>query len=512
MPGARKKSAVPQPAAHREAPPPSSAPPPFESVGDWHLPTEIRRFFRSRIGQSLLIRGAPGTGKTTFALSLLAGLKTPGFYVSTRVFYPELVEHYPWLQDQLPEDHVVDAEALWPGAEGRKEYSTLIRQFTQMTPESEEFAQLDRFLTLPPGVQEVFSRLPAGDRSALVIDSWDGLIEPYLGTAGEPLSSVHRLRLENALISVLSKANVHTILINETAAFTALEYLVHGVIELRRDDYEGMVLRELLYHKLRGVPLHSSSIMYSLEGARFTAVPRRFPRADDVPVEPFQVRENPAYGLSSGLAELDRTIGPLAATMPVLFEYDPHVERSSLRPMVEYMVAQAIRSGWEVTLMADAPFSFGSFIAEMEKLVPRAMLLEHLNSFNPPPLVASGTPTPPATRQLIEQLKESITTKSLVAIVLNSLESAFGSRAEFVDAVNSLSSRAHERGGILVYTVASSVAGLDEIASAVRGHFRFISHRRTTLMYGVRPSTPALAMLTNNVRGEAPSVWLLPIR
>ncbi len=509
MRGARKKAAPPAPAPRPEPAPP---PPPFDSVGDWHLPTEIRRFFRSRIAQSLLIRGAPGTGKTTFALSLLAGLKAPGFYVSTRVFYPELIEHHPWLQDHLPEDHVIDAEALWPGAEGRKEFSSLIRQFTALSPDSEEFGNLEKFLTLPPGVQEVFSRFPEGERSALVIDSWDGLVEPYLGHSTDPPSALHRLRIENALISVLSKANVHTILINETTTYSALEYLVHGVIELRRDDVEGMVLRELLYHKLRGVPLQSSSVMYTLEGARFTSIPRRFPRPGDAPVEPFQVRENPPNGLSSGLAELDRTLGPLRSGQPILFEYDPHVERTALRPLIEYQVAQAIGSGWEVTLMADVPFSLSSFLAESEKLLPRAKLLEHLNVFNPPPLVPAGTLTPPATRQLIEQLKESITAKSLVTIVLSALDSAFGSRPEFVEAVNSLSGRARDRGGILIFTAPSELSGLAEIAPAVSDHFRFFSHRRTTLVYGLRPSTPALAMLTSNVRGEAPSVWLLPIR
>jgi KaiC/GvpD/RAD55 family RecA-like ATPase len=464
------------------------------------------------MGQSLLVRGAPGTGKTTFALSLLAGLKTPGFYVSTRVFYPELLEHYPWLKDHLPEDHVVDAEAMWPGAEGRKEFGSLIRQFTQLSPESEEFGNLDKFLTLPPGVQEVFSRFPPGERSALVIDSWDGLIEPYLSNPTEPPSAVHRLRIENALISVLSKANVHTILINETSSFTALEYLVHGVIELRRDDTEGMVLRELVYHKLRGVPLQSSSIMYSLDGARFTAVPRRFPRPTDAPVEPFQVRENPAIGLSSGLAEIDRTIGPMPAHQPTLFEYDPHVERLTLRPIIQYLAAQAILSGWDVTLMIDAPFSLGSFVTEMEQLVPRAVLVDHLSSFKPPPVVAPGSPTPPATKQLIEQLKESITAKSVVAVVLSAFDSAFGTRAEFVESMSTLASRARERGGILLFTGGSTLPGLTEIIPAVSGHIRFIDHRRTTLMYGLRPSTPALALLTHNVRGEVPGVWLLPIR
>jgi KaiC/GvpD/RAD55 family RecA-like ATPase len=509
MPSGRKKSVPPEPPPRREAPP---SPPPFESVGDWHLPTEIRRFFRSRIGQSLLIRGAPGTGKTTLALSLLAGLKAPGFYVSTRVFYPELIEHYPWLHDYLPAEHVVDAEGLWPGVEGHKEYTSLIRQFTQLSPESEEFGDLEKFLSLPPGVQEVFSRFPPGERSALVIDSWDGLIEPYLGNPAEPPSARQRLRIENALISVLSKANVHTILIQETATFTSLEYLVHGVIELRRDDVEGMVMRELVYHKLRGVPLQSSSVLYSLEGGRFTSVPRSFPRADPTTEEKFQVRENPPNGLSWGLAEFDRTLGPLRIGEPTLIEYEPRVDRGALRPLSDRTVAQAIGSGWEVTILADLPFSLGGFVAGMGQLMDLTKLREHTTTFTPPPLVAPGSVTPPATRQLIEQLKESITTKSLVGVVLGALSSSFGSQAEFVEAVSSLSTRTTERGGVLLLIGPSSTPGMAEIVSGARNHIRATHHHRTTLVYGVRPSTPAVALLTSTHRGEYPGVWTLTIR
>ncbi len=510
MPAPRKKgSSSGEPSPRRE---PTPTPPPFENVGDWHLPTEIRRFFRSRVGQSLLIRGAPGTGKTTLALSLLAGLQGPGFYVSTRVFYPELLEHYPWLHDHLPENHVIDAESLWPGADGRREYASLIKQFTQLSPDSEEFGNLDRFLTLPPGVQEVFSRLPDGERSALVIDSWDGLIEPYLASPTETASQVHRLRIENALISVLSKANVHTILVQETASFTSLEYLVHGVIELRRDDLEGMVVRELQFHKLRGVPLQSASVLYSLDGARFTSVPRSYPRAEAAREERYQLRENPPNGLSWGLGELDRTLGPLVVAEPTLVEYEARVDRSSLRPIADRTIAQAVGSGWDVTVLADPPFSLAGFVAELGRLVDIAKVRERLATFTPPPLVAPGAVTPPATRQLVDQLKESITPRSLVAVVLGALSSSFGSVPEFTDSISALCGRAQERGGILLLIGSGGTPGMPEITSGVRAHIRATHHRRATLVYGVRPSTPAVAVLTNNRRGEYPGTWLLTIR
>jgi SpoVK/Ycf46/Vps4 family AAA+-type ATPase len=41
--------------------------------------------FLSTKPTSLLIRGLPGTGKTTLALELLAASRRPGYYISTRV-------------------------------------------------------------------------------------------------------------------------------------------------------------------------------------------------------------------------------------------------------------------------------------------------------------------------------------------------------------------------------------------------------------------------------------------
>jgi len=139
-------------------------------------------------------------------------------------------------------------------------------------------------------------------------------------------------------------------------------------------------------------------------------------------------------------------------------------------------------------------------------------LLEHVTTFSPPPLVAPGAVTPPATRQLVDQLKESMSTRSFVGVVLGALASSFGSLPEFVDAIAALSTRVRERGGILVLIGAANTPGISEIASATRNHFRAILHHRTTLLYGVRPSTPALAFLTNVRRGEFPGVWMLTMR
>jgi KaiC/GvpD/RAD55 family RecA-like ATPase len=517
MPRSRRRNgpdppsrAAATPVASRMVLPP--VPPPPEAVGDWRLPNELRRFFRTRTAQSLLIRGAPGTGKTTLALSLLAGLPIPGFYVSTRVYYNELLDHFPWITERLAEDHVVDAEALWPGVEGRRDYAKLIRKFTHLSPDMEEFSELDRFLALPTGVQEVFSRFPAGERSALVIDSWDGLIEPYLGHPSEEPTSAFRSRIENALVSVLARANVHAIMIRESAVPSSLEYLVHGVVELRRDDREGIVLRELHFQKLRGVPLQASSLLYSLDGGRFTAIPRSLPSTEFSSEERFQLRENPTNGLSWGIGELDRLMGPLRSGQPVLLEIDPQVDRTNLRPITFHLYAQALRSGWEVAVVPDPITPPATLLREMEQMVESAVLRDHCAAIPGPAIVAPGTPTPAVTRQLVERVRDALTGRALVRVALNAFAPAFAEGSEYVEAMMGLASRVRDRGGILLFTAPTGTPGLDEIVSVTHAHIRIGLSHRSVLIYGVRPASPALGMLANLSRGEFPAIRLIPIR
>jgi len=51
------------------------------------LPREINEFFQIDGGQTLLIKGLPGTGKTTLALEIMNSLcrEHNGLYISTRI-------------------------------------------------------------------------------------------------------------------------------------------------------------------------------------------------------------------------------------------------------------------------------------------------------------------------------------------------------------------------------------------------------------------------------------------
>lgn len=73
---------------------PLHAPPSHEGIA--HFPREIRRFFTGEPGQTLLVNGAPGTGKTLFTIRGLDVLSREGdvLYVSTRVDQETVYEMY----------------------------------------------------------------------------------------------------------------------------------------------------------------------------------------------------------------------------------------------------------------------------------------------------------------------------------------------------------------------------------------------------------------------------------
>ena len=60
----------------------------------------LDNFFSQKFGTSLVIKGKPGAGKTTFALGYLEGIlgNTPVCYLSSRFSDDSLFESFPWLK------------------------------------------------------------------------------------------------------------------------------------------------------------------------------------------------------------------------------------------------------------------------------------------------------------------------------------------------------------------------------------------------------------------------------
>ena len=75
------------------------------------IPREIKDFFQIENGQTFLIKGLPGTGKTTLALAIMSCLchDKNGMYISTRIDPRRLYAIHPWAENIILPKNVVNA-------------------------------------------------------------------------------------------------------------------------------------------------------------------------------------------------------------------------------------------------------------------------------------------------------------------------------------------------------------------------------------------------------------------
>ncbi len=176
------------------------------------LPAELREFLRLPGPQSLLIRGPPGSGKTTLCLALLEAAAGYRILLTSRVSQTELQRGFPWLgENGTFQLQIVDTSAMETNL--REVARVLTQPDVVIASTHAESRDLMEFLWLPSPVQEAWSRLPVDAPSILVIDSWDALIEQYLGGAGPHTDELpDRGEVERILLRRLAKGRSHVVI------------------------------------------------------------------------------------------------------------------------------------------------------------------------------------------------------------------------------------------------------------------------------------------------------------
>jgi KaiC/GvpD/RAD55 family RecA-like ATPase len=321
------------------------------------LPSELRQFLALPGPQSLLVRGPPGSGKSTLCLALLEAFGGERVLVTSRVTQQELEREFPWLGSSSPTGiEVVDASALEPPFRGGFAGGTAATILTE--GEASERDALAEFLMLPTPVQDAWSRLPSDRPSAVVIDSWDALVEQYLGVrsrhAADPLD---RAEVERMLLRRMSRSPCHLILVLEREEQSQLDYLLNGVVVTRRELVDDRLERWLLIPKLRGIRVASSSYPYTVEGAKFQCIepvrtPSELPRGAVDP-EPEPVPRQ----LWPGSRSFAGNFGRLPLGKISLLEADEDLPDEVLQHLVRPAIAHAMSHGGRVLLVPPASLS-----------------------------------------------------------------------------------------------------------------------------------------------------------
>jgi KaiC/GvpD/RAD55 family RecA-like ATPase len=312
-----------------------------------NLPTELSHFLNRPVPQALLVRGAPGTGKTMLAIELLEAFRGRRIYVSSRVRHADLDIDFPALGQMVQTGQLSVVDLTAGGADLRKA-SRAVKAAPELVANDGSSLNV-RTLLLPPEVQEAWSQSSPTTPTLVVLDSWDAIVERHIGNSsrvGDALPS--REELERIALAQMAEGPVFLVFVAEHREDGQLEYLVNGIVSMERKIRDERMERWLHLDKLRGIPVAHPSYPFSLEGGRLRCFEpfRTGLRPEAVRVDP---EPGPSPGhIWPGSADYASFFGSLPIGKLTLIEYGPDVLIAAVRLVFVPILNQVLDRGGRV--------------------------------------------------------------------------------------------------------------------------------------------------------------------
>lgn len=332
------------------------------------IPSEIHDFFRVEEGQTLLIKGMPGTGKTTLALEIMCSVceRENGMYISTRVNPSRVYAMFPWIGEIIPTTNVVNATQ-----------KMLLESLRNVGREGSSYETvLDFFKTFLDQAGDM-------DDPMIVIDSWDAIINYTSATLGDAQHS-----LEQNICEFARDMGIHLIFVSESADLLPLDYIVDGVVTLKNvrmaaplsgeNRPEGMTTRysrEIRLDKLRGVEIKQKIYTCTLHDGRFCyfepALENVSPKIGIV-CDLDRISDPREDSISTGIGDFDGITGGLNFGSCNVLEIDHGVGKRYYQVLTA-LASNSVKNGRAVHIVP----SIGYQLAPRDVFVPsNVMVLE----------------------------------------------------------------------------------------------------------------------------------------
>ncbi len=231
-----------------------------------NVPEEFLRFFRSPGGHSMVIKGPPGSGKTTLVLEVGKALmkKYPVKYFTSRVGDESLLSQFPWAGEMLHRREEKSGKGR--GKLSRSGLHALEGRIEGSAVEVDEESITLEYGSIFPELESIYDFVEANldNKPLIIIDSLEGFSELY-GVSESDLARI----IQQDLVEE-AKANV--IYVMESDERHPVEYLGDAVVQLYTEYTRGGILRKIYIQKMRGYEIRKPIRIYTLWNGRFTVV------------------------------------------------------------------------------------------------------------------------------------------------------------------------------------------------------------------------------------------------
>lgn len=231
----------------------------------------FKSFFNQKFGKSLVIKGSPGSGKTTFSLELASQLleEQPIHYLSSRFTDEPLKESFDFIDKisyRMKQRESERKENLkYVSTESLKKLEKIIEENNMKNDNDFSGGLVFDITEVVPEINEIYNFVEKNiDKGPVIIlDSIEALAEKY--------------HLDPTLIfsvfqnDLVEKSGAGLIVVLESIGNEKLEYYSDGVISLSNKIVQNYLVRKLRIEKLRGMSVGSLPVYsYTLLNGRFT--------------------------------------------------------------------------------------------------------------------------------------------------------------------------------------------------------------------------------------------------
>jgi KaiC/GvpD/RAD55 family RecA-like ATPase len=301
---------------------------------------------------TILIKGEPGTGKTTLAMELLR-IHGRGTYVSTRVSPEQYSIQLPHLTTLFFNPTPSNANLGKEAPREPSQYSFEDQRYSNMT---------DLLNALVGGLEK-------GGGPLIVLDSWDAIANQTERT--------ERLKVEQTMTLLALGHKAKLVFISEEPSLTTTDYLVDAVLTLKNELFEGRRVRKLEWNKLRGSSIPHWTTLYTLDSGRFTPFANNDAMSTNVTGEAKAFKPTPHRGASysTGSTDLDAFFGGgFRKGITILFELGRYVGSPSFNPLTTMLRCNFLANGGCNTTIPSPGLSAARIVQSVSRYVPQSVI------------------------------------------------------------------------------------------------------------------------------------------